>query len=340
MGTETDARPQTADPPEPQRSPKAPSLLGSTLGRLDWARAGEAIAKESTPRSPTVNADLTKRITRRYRAEVEKSERDRLRRYVRLDQQVKIMPDQHKMARTVQAELESVQRKAGMEAISYTTWDDTFGSEDMKKRLDFLSGYATNGKSTEELKDDGLYEGEFLYGLRHGKGKHTFQDQVYEGQFMWGHRHGAGVCVKTDGTKTTGTWKSGRLDGSVTILKDGQQIWQGEFKAGKRHGVGQQVFTNGEIYSGGWKDGMMHDRGVYHFTNGDQLEGVWREGRYDGPAYLHRADGSVSRRVYQDGVLVTCQDYFLDSQKFSKEMCRDVMQKHTALWEYPKHALE
>jgi len=62
------------------------------------------------------------------------------------------------------------------------------------------------------------------------------------------------------------------------------------------------------------------------------------------------------------------QDYFLDSQKFSKEMNRDVMQKslsrkkspnqntpfrhrhfiaishvwprHTALWEYPKHALD
>lgn len=36
-------------------------------------------------------------------------------------------PKEPRLARTVQAELESVQRKAGMEAISYTTWDDTFG---------------------------------------------------------------------------------------------------------------------------------------------------------------------------------------------------------------------
>jgi len=29
--------------------------------------------------------------------------------------------------RSVKNELENVQKKAGMEAISYTTWDDTFG---------------------------------------------------------------------------------------------------------------------------------------------------------------------------------------------------------------------
>jgi len=338
---EEEGRPKTAEAPA-ARGPKAPSLLGLTLGRLDWAKAGEAIAKQgSTPRSPAVNPDLTKRITRRYRAEVDKSEKARLQRYVRLDQQVKIMPDQHQMARDVKADLESVQRKAGMEAIPYSTWDDTFGSEDMKKKLEFLSGYAVNGPSTEELKDDGLYEGEFLYGLRHGKGKHTFQKQVYDGSWLWGKRHGNGTCTESDGTKVVGTWKAGLLDGVVTIhSKDGQKMFEGEFKAGKRHGIGQQVFSNGDIYSGGWKDGMMHDRGSYHFANGDQLEGTWREGRYDGPAYLHCADGSVSRRVYEDGVLLKCQDYFLESQKFSKEMNRDVMQKHTALWEYPKNALD
>ena len=37
------------------------------------------------------------------------------------------MPDQYEMARTVKSELETIQRKAGLEAISYTTWDDTFG---------------------------------------------------------------------------------------------------------------------------------------------------------------------------------------------------------------------
>ncbi|CAK9011761.1 unnamed protein product [Durusdinium trenchii] len=327
--------------PEAQRSPKAPSLLGSTLGRLDWARAGEAIAGETTtPRSRAVDADLTKRITRRYRAEVEKTERDRLQRYVRLEQQVEVMPDQHQMARTVKNELENVQKKAGMEAISYTTWDDALGSEEMKKRLEFLSWYALNGESKEELPDV-CYEGEFLYGLRHGKGKHTYQGEVYEGSWLWGQRHGKGVCIQTDGTKVIGSWKDGKLEGAVTIEgKTGGTLFEGEFKAGKRDGFGRQVFPNGDTYAGGWKDGIMHDRGVYHFANGDHLEGIWHEGKYHGPAYFRGADGSVSRRVYQNGVLLTCQDYFLESQKFSKEMSRDVMQKHTALWEYPKHALE
>ena len=85
------------------------------------------------------------------------------------------MPDQYEMARstsivprkkmfvflfdqiprTVRSELETIQKKerAG-EAISYTTWDDTFASEEMKKRLEFLSWYATNGESKEELRGD------------------------------------------------------------------------------------------------------------------------------------------------------------------------------------------
>eukprot|EP00913_Durusdinium_trenchii_P018843 g17706.t1 len=332
-----------------------------------------------------------------------------------------------------------------MEAISYTTWDDALGSEEMKKRLEFLSWYALNeeviglkawdclrrwqerswcgkmfvwrlarfsahghaapklvcllmaaqvavtglhngcsqslpGRAPKRITiedrlnldlmapawkelPDVCYEGEFLYGLRHGKGKHTYQGEVYEGSWLWGQRHGKGVCIQTDGTKVIGSWKDGKLEGAVTIEgKTGGTLFEGEFKAGKRDGFGRQVFPNGDTYAGGWKDGIMHDRGVYHFANGDHLEGIWHEGKYHGPAYFRGADGSVSRRVYQNGVLLTCQegcaafetklqqteyshrliweDYFLESQKFSKEMSRDVMQKHTALWEYPKHALE
>lgn len=44
--------------------------------------------------------------------------------------------------------------------------------------------------------------------------------------------------------------------------------------------------------------------------------------------------------MYEHGVLLNRQDCFLDSQTFSQEMNREVLQQHTALWAYPNHALD
>lgn len=359
------------------KKPKGPSLLGSRLGRLDLAKTGGSIATATghslaltssartdatatgmdsslvlassarsgsdpmaltTPRLPTVDPNVTKRISRKYKAEVEKSEKQRAMTYVPLTHRDQIPPDDRQMARTVKKDLDGILKQSGKDTVP---WDSLFGTDGMQKKMQYLGGHAINAPATEELLRGGNYEGEFLFSLRHGAGKQEFQDDVYDGGWMWDKRHGAGTLTQSDGTTISGTWKAGLLDGHVSMKdRDGKIFFEGEFKDGKRHGIGRLDFPNGDRYDGGWKQGVLHDRGSYHYANGDVLIGMWHEGRYDGPAMLMFEDGSASRRVYKDGVLVSSQDFQTDTQKFGKEANRDFMLKHTTKWEYPKQAVE
>eukprot|EP00931_Biecheleriopsis_adriatica_P072178 TRINITY_DN4622_c0_g1_i1.p1 TRINITY_DN4622_c0_g1~~TRINITY_DN4622_c0_g1_i1.p1 ORF type:complete len:434 (+),score=96.73 TRINITY_DN4622_c0_g1_i1:81-1382(+) len=345
-------RPNTADASStPRKGPMQPSTLGFRLGRLDLAKTGESAlgssrggtskgAQEpaSTPRAAAVNSELTKRISRKYKAEVVKSEQERLKSYVPLDQRAMVKPDTVDLARSLKSDLDTIMKKSGAEVVP---WDSSFRADDMQKRMQWLGGNDKNERATEELdKMGGKYEGAFLYGLRHGDGKHEYKGEVYTGGFMWDKRHGAGTLTQSDGTTISGTWKEGKLNGLTTITDvSGAVMYEGEFKDGKRHGIqGRQTFPNGDVYNGGWKAGLQHDRGIYYFATGDVLEAIWNEGRYDGAAMLHCADGTKSRRVYRDGVLVTSQDYQIEKEKFNKEMSRDVMLKHTTQWEFPKHS--
>ena len=61
------------------------------------------------------------------------------------------------------------------------------------KYKELLSDYITkieNGKSKNDIYDERLcFEGEYLYGLRNGKGKEYFNGiLVFEGEFSLGHR--------------------------------------------------------------------------------------------------------------------------------------------------------
>jgi len=346
-----EVRPSTAPSAGTPRKVRPHSLLGLSLGRPDLAPPLSAIDPSSTAGSETttlaltqrlptvcVNSDLTKRISRRYKAEVTEAEKQRLGLFVPLHQRVTMLPDEREMARTVKGDLDAALKKAGVEAVG---WDALMGADDMQKRMQFLSSHATTGISVEEYGADGRYEGEFLYGLRHGQGKHQFKNEVYEGEWKWDRRHGHGALTQRDGSKISGNWKAGKPDGFASIHDaTGATTYEGEFKDGKRQGLGRQIFLNGDSYEGGWQNGLIHDRGVYYYANGDRLIGMWCEGRYDGPSMLHFKDGSISRRVYRHGVLLSSQDYELSMQKFGKPLTRDVMQMHTSDWEYPKHSLD
>merc|ERR1719160_190410 len=71
-------------------------------------------------------------------------------------------------------------------------WDDTM----FQKRMQFLRDRAKTGQFIEQYGDEGYYEGEFLYGMRHGQGKHFFRSQVYEGEWKWDMRHGESRLYK------------------------------------------------------------------------------------------------------------------------------------------------
>jgi len=128
--------------------------------------------------------------------------------------------------------------------------------------------------------------------------------------------HGAGVRTNTDGSTHSGQWRDGVPDGHGEWVAAPPlcESFVGEWKKGKKHGFGIQKFANGDMYEGDWANGKFHDRGKYVYANGDEFLGIWENGvKKHGSFYFK--DGRVSRRTWDQGRLVTCQEY--DSKKRS-----------------------
>jgi len=144
----------------------------------------------------------------------------------------------------------------------------------------------------------------------------------YEGTFL-SHPHdevptpsGQGVRSNPDGSTYVGQWKEGFPDGhgEWKAPPPSCESYVGEWKRGKKHGFGLQKFANGDLYEGDWADGKFQDRGKYVYANGDEFMGVFEKGiKRHGTFYFK--DGRVSSRKWENGCLVSCQDF--DSRKRS-----------------------
>ena len=92
---------------------------------------------------------------------------------------------------------------------------------------------------------DSVYEGDFVNGVPHGKGKYRSEEfnnrYVYEGDFVNDEQTGKGKKTYEGGT---GKWR--KMRGSV---------YEGDFVKGEPHGIGKMTYANGWVEEGKWKDG-------------------------------------------------------------------------------------
>lgn len=322
------------------------STMGLFLGSSQELPGSATMCKGSTAKgSPAAGStrkamknEISDRIAQKYASLVAESEDTRRAKFVPLHHEVVVPPTDSDVAHVMKSQLDNVLDKTahlGKEGVG-VGWQGLFRNDNFQKKLQFITNHARTGHFIERYGVDGHYEGEFLYGMRHGKGVHEFRGDVYEGEFKWDQRHGWGTLTLSDKSQICGNWEAGKPHSFTTILdKNGTVVYEGEFKAGKRHGLGRQLFDSGDTYDGGWCDGRLHDRGVYYFNNGDKLIGMWKHGVYHGIGVFHYADGSISRRSYEDGVLTSVQDYEHSSQRFGRALHREGMQKHTSHKDFP-----
>mmetsp|Transcript_8930 Transcript_8930/g.24757 ORF Transcript_8930/g.24757 Transcript_8930/m.24757 type:complete len:348 (-) Transcript_8930:141-1184(-) len=324
---------------------KEESIVGLAMSRtigsasLTGSAGSAALGGSSVPPSPRLAArpDVSDRIVLRYANDVRDVEAKRLQTFVPLDRREPVLPCERSMARTLKRDSDHVLKQAGNGVVA---WDEHQSREPyhtFQKQLQHLHNYSKTGQFIEQYGAEGRFEGELLYGMRHGKGEHEWRGEVYQGEWKWDKRHGWGTLSLADGSQIKGEWQAGKPHGySCMVDSKGTTTYEGEFRDGKRHGLGRQIFESGDMYDGNWKDGRLHDRGVYYFTNGDRLYGMWNQGKYDGIGVFHYADGSISRRTYKDGVLMSVQDYEHSSQRFGRDLHRDGMMRHTADKKFPK----
>lgn len=321
-----------SSPVKKKKQGKTLSILGTNLSNKPATAGGQQ------PCSPS-SGKMSKAIAHRYSYEVREADRNRKLGYLPMEKQSQFMPTGHDIARDMQTELSNVTNATGGAHLvsKGVGWDAIMGNDTFQKRLQFLQEYAKTGNFSEKYGEEGMYEGDFMHGMRHGKGKYEFRKEVYEGEWKWDQRHGRGTLKCSDGTSIKGDFQNGRPHGFATVVdQKGTVVYEGEFKDGKRHGLGRQLFDSGDMYDGGWQQGRLHDRGVYYFTNGDRLYGMWQEGTYHGVGVFHYADGSISRREYSNGTLMSVQDYEHATKRFGKVLTRGGMQKHTKDRDFPK----
>nr|XP_057929061.1 ankyrin repeat and MYND domain-containing protein 1-like isoform X2 [Doryrhamphus excisus] len=109
------------------------------------------------------------------------------------------------------------------------------------------------GVGVQESLDGSRYEGEFVNGLKHGKGRYTWKSgELYEGSFYKDYRHGDGVYC----------WPSGHK-------------FIGKFYLNWREGYGQQLFPDGATFKGLYHADQRFGPGVLSEPSGHQDVGLW-----------------------------------------------------------------
>ncbi|XP_062251551.1 ankyrin repeat and MYND domain-containing protein 1 isoform X1 [Platichthys flesus] len=105
----------------------------------------------------------------------------------------------------------------------------------------------------QEGSDGSRYEGEFMDGLKHGRGKYTFVNGEYhEGSYYRDYRHGDGQYC----------WPMG-------------QKFTGKFYLNRREGYGHQEFLNGATFQGLFHMDHRLGPGVVTYSDGCQNVGLW-----------------------------------------------------------------
>lgn len=121
-----------------------------------------------------------------------------------------------------------------------------------------------DGWGIETTADGTRYEGYFTKGKRGPSGKWELRNgNVYEGEFVNGLMHGRGKLTN-DVNKTSydGDWKGGKMHGSGVYLWEDGRRYQGEYENDKKKGFGAYMWIDGRVYYGMWKDGVQHGEGT------------------------------------------------------------------------------
>ena len=131
------------------------------------------------------------------------------------------------------------------------------------------------------------YIGDFLKGIRHGKGKEYYQNNTlkYDGDFVNGKYEGHGTFIWEDGEYYTGQWlNSARHGKGKEYYKNKTLRYEGDYVNNKYEGNGKLIYENGDYYIGQWLNGLRHGKGKLFYKNNNLI--------YDGDYVNDKKEGN------------------------------------------------
>ncbi|KAF6715506.1 Ankyrin repeat and MYND domain-containing protein 1 [Oryzias melastigma] len=135
--------------------------------------------------------------------------------------------------------------KGGAETKALFQIEDKGGAQVDEERLQEFD--------VQKWADGSKYEGHFVNGLKHGKGKYMWGNgEYYEGLFYKDYRHGSGQYCWPTGHKFTGKFYLNRREGyAVQVFPDGA-TFQGLYHTDQRFGPGVLTYPDGQQDVGLW----------------------------------------------------------------------------------------
>ena len=115
--------------------------------------------------------------------------------------------------------------------------------------------WKTNGKGKTTYKKGDVYEGEYIRGMREGKGTYTFAD---------GEKY-----------RRTMVPESTTMDKEFYYFSNGNRydgLWYKDYQ----QGLGTMYYYNGDKYIGNWEHDKRSGQGKYIFSNGAYYDGSWK----------------------------------------------------------------
>ena len=146
------------------------------------------------------------------------------------------------------------------------------------------------------------YEGDYMDGKYHGKGKFTYLDgATYLGEWKNGRKHGQGTFSFPYGDKYVGEYKNGKMEGQGTYFWKNGDKYVGNQKDEKKHGPGTFTWANGNKREGEWKDGKPVGHSILTWANGNKYEGRWKNEKMHGKGTFTFSNGHKYVGEYKDG---------------------------------------
>ncbi|MEM1137585.1 MAG: hypothetical protein AAGI07_17220 [Bacteroidota bacterium] len=169
-----------------------------------------------------------------------------------------------------------------------------------------LSVHFTFGQDTSSV-DEGRYDGKYRKGLRHGRGTCVWADgSKYTGMWKYGTMNGKGIFT-FKGYKYDGYWENGMKNGRGTLTFPEGSYYTGEFKDDKYHGFGVEKLADGNSHEGNFRNGKSHGQGKHTWPSGTQYIGEWKNGQMHGQGILIYFDGKVEQGTFKNNEYVPCE---------------------------------
>ncbi len=156
------------------------------------------------------------------------------------------------------------------------------------------------GKASASYPNGDVYEGDFLDGIREGRGVYRYgsNGDKYDGEWRQNRKHGIGKMVYNGKGEYQGYWENGRRHGEGVFTYPNGDVYSGWWRFGEKEGTGtyQSKATKMKMY-GDWENGEM-SRGRWEYPNGVFFEGEFENNKPSGRGYWQFKNGNVLEGVY------------------------------------------